>query len=164
MSRISRLRDSGCQLTWLNGPELQDELNRRDCKLPIIFLTAFGDIPLSVRAIKAGATDFLTKPASGHVLIQKIQETLKLQERVQNQNISRMQFKCLLDKLTKRERQILPMALKGMSSKQIARELKINYRTVENYRIQILNKTETGSFLELADQCVLHQIKVNIDN
>ena len=151
-------------LPGLKGPELQDELKRRDCNLPIIFLTAFGDIPLTVRAMKAGAIDFLTKPAPSRILIQKIQETLKLEEKLQDQKNSRLEFKFHLDRLTKREKQILPMALKGMSSKQIAKQLNLNYRTVENYRIQILNKTETNSFLELADQCAIHQIKVDFDN
>ena len=147
-------------LPGLNGHELQAELNRRDINLPIIFLTAYGDIPMSVRAIKAGAADFLTKPVPSILLIEKIQDLLKHEAEKQYEVITIESFKKHLNSLTKRERQILPMALSGLPNKQIARHLGINYRTVENYRIQILKKTETSNFLELASQLEAHHIRI----
>lgn len=150
-------------LPGLNGHELQAELNKRDIKLPIIFLTAYGDIPMTVRAIKAGATDFLTKPAPSALLLDKIQDVMKQEAKRTDQFNSRETFKKHLNELTARERQILPLALAGLPNKQIARKLGINYRTVENYRIQILKKTKTSNFLELASQCEAQQITFKTD-
>ena len=136
----------GCLILDVNmpdmkGPELQTELSRRGSQLPIIFLTAHGDIPMTVKAIKAGAADFLTKPADGAELLKRVRAALTHSARVSHG----------LASLTEREREVMVRMAAGRSSKEIARELEISYRTVELYRSRVLQKMKVRSVLELAD-------------
>lgn len=137
---------AGCLVLDVNmpdmkGPELQVELNRRGSHLPIIFLTAHGDIPTTVKAIKAGAVDFLTKPADGAVLLDRVRAAL-----ARSTQLSRA-----LSNLTEREHEVMLHMAAGRSSKEIARTLEISYRTVELYRSRILQKMKAHSVLELAE-------------
>lgn len=125
----------------MNGPELQAELGRRGSQLPIIFLTAHGDIPTTVKAIKAGAVDFLTKPVDGATLLRRVRAALTRSTQVSDG----------LANLTEREREVMVRMAGGRSSKEIARELDISYRTVELYRSRILQKMKARSVFELAD-------------
>ena len=147
--------ESGClildvNLPGLTGHELQAELNRRKNHLPIIFLSAYGDIPMTVRAMKAGAVDFLTKPVPSKVLIERIWAILdqesQLTEKIKVEN----DFQDRISQLTYREMEILPLAIAGIPNKEIALRLGISHRTVETHRIRILKKTGTVNFLELA--------------
>ena len=140
-------------LPGLNGHELQAELIRRKIHLPIIFLTAYGDIPMTVRAIKAGAVDFLTKPVSNDQLIEKIKAVLQHEIRFHEQ-IDAKQALCMHQYgLTLREMEIMSLVVAGHSNKVIARQLSISHRTVEIHRARILKKTGTTNFLELARLC-----------
>jgi FixJ family two-component response regulator len=133
----------------LNGDELQAELIRRNIHLPIIFLTAYGDIGMSVRAIKAGADDFLTKPVSNKLLIERIQAALQHAALIQQQNTEKQALCARLSSLTSREWEVLPHIVSGQSNKEIARQLDISYRTVEIHRAQILKKTAVANFMDL---------------
>ncbi len=150
--------ESGClildvNLPGLTGHELQAELNRRENHLPIIFLSAYGDVPMTVKAMKAGAVDFLTKPVPSKLLIEQIQAVLE-HERQQSEISKKCKnFQSLIDNLTFREKEILPLAIAGINNKEIAQRLGISYRTVETHRIRILRKTGTVNFLELARLC-----------
>lgn len=144
--QMYRVERCGCLVLDVNmpdmkGPELQAELQRRGSQLPIIFLTAHGDIPTTVKAIKAGAVDFLTKPADGAVLLERVRAALARSAQVSEG----------LGSLTERERQVMLRMAAGRSSKEIARELDISYRTVELYRSRILQKMKARSALELAE-------------
>jgi RNA polymerase sigma factor (sigma-70 family) len=134
----------------MNGNELQAELNYRNIHLPIIFLTAHGDIPLTVHVIKAGAVDFLTKPIPGAVLIERVQAVLQQEDRMQEQAIAEHALCDSLNSLTSRESEVLPLILEGHSNKQIARHLGISYRTIEVHRARILKKTGVNNLMELA--------------
>lgn len=140
-------------LPGLNGDELQAELIRRKIHLPIIFLTAYGDIPMTVRAIKAGAVDFLTKPVPRDLLIERIQAVL--QHEAQSHERTADQAFCMSQQygLTSREMEIMALVVEGYSNKEIARQLGISYRTVEIHRARILKKTGTTNPLELARLC-----------
>lgn len=140
-------------LQGLNGLELQAEMTQHQINLPIIFLTGNGNIPMTVRAMKAGAADFLTKPVPSKVLIERIQAVLQLEAQRHEQTEAKQAFQNRLDQLTAREVEILPLALAGLPNKEIARQLGISYRTVETHRIHILQKTETTIFLELSRLC-----------
>jgi len=133
----------------LNGDELQAELIRRNINLPIIFLTAYGDIAMSVRAIKAGADDFLTKPVSNKLLIERIQAALQHEALIQEQNTVKKALRARLSCLTSREWELLPLIVSGQSNKEIARQLDISHRTVEIHRAQILKKTAVANLMEL---------------
>jgi FixJ family two-component response regulator len=128
----------------MDGLELQNELVRRGELMPIIFLTAHGDVPKTVRAMKAGAVDFLTKPVNGKLLVERVQHAVELSETAHKREAR-------LKSLTQREREILKLAVAGQPNKQIARELGISYRTVEAHRSRILSKTGATTLLELAN-------------
>ena len=137
----------------MNGDELQAELIRRNIRLPIIFLTAYQDIPTTVRVIKAGAIDFLTKPVPSRVLIEHIQTVLE-QEAQRHEHAMAEQALCnRLNLLTSRELELLPLLVAGLANKEIARQLGISHRTVEVHRARILNKTGATNLLELARMC-----------
>jgi FixJ family two-component response regulator len=137
----------------MNGDELQAELIRRNIHLPIIFLTAYGDIPMTVRIIKAGAVDLLTKPVPRKLLLERIQDALQHASRIQEQVLAEQALCNCLNSLTSRELEILPLVLAGRSNKEVARDIGISYRTVEIHRARILNKTGATSLLELARLC-----------
>ncbi|EIC29974.1 response regulator transcription factor [Methylomicrobium album] len=140
-------------LPGLNGDELQAELIRRKIRLPIIFLTAYGDIPMTVRAIKAGAVDFLTKPVSRDLLLERIRTVLEHEAQVNEQAAEHAQSMSQQYGLTSREMEIMAWVVEGRSNKEIARQLGISYRTVEIHRARILKKTGTTNPLELARLC-----------
>jgi FixJ family two-component response regulator len=146
-------------LPGINGVELHAELNRRNIRLPIIFLTSYGDVPMSVRAIKAGAVDFLLKPIAIPEIIECIQTELQKEIKRHEQNKIEMEFIKNINNLSAREMEILPLVLAGITTKEIALQLNISYRTVEIHRTQILKKTGANSFLELASQCTACNIQ-----
>jgi FixJ family two-component response regulator len=137
-------------LPGLNGPELHEELNRRNIRLPVIFLTAHGDIPTTVRAMKEGAFDFLTKPVASKELIDRIREAFKWEDGQDDSNPKEQIFMTRISHLSEREKEVLPLAAAGMQNKEIAQQLGISHRTVEIHRINILKKTGYHNFVELA--------------
>ena len=135
----------------MTGEELQAELIRRKIHLPIIFLTAYGDVPTSVRAIKLGAIDFLTKPVSSKLLIERIQMVLQQESQKHNHSQLIKQEICgRLNGLTSRESEVILLVVAGHSNKEIARQLGISYRTVEIRRSRVMEKTGATNLLELA--------------
>jgi FixJ family two-component response regulator len=137
----------------MNGEELQEELKRRNIRLPIIFLTSYGDIPTSVRAVKAGAVDFMTKPVQINLLIERIRAELQLEAQMYVKDKDDLDFRNRINGLTHREKEILNLAIGGLPNKEIAQRLGISFRTVETHRTRILIKTSTTNFLELARKC-----------
>jgi FixJ family two-component response regulator len=143
----------GCLLLDLcmpgsSGIDLQAFLVEQHSRLPIIFLTAHGDIPTTVRAVKAGAYDFLTKPVEGSLLLERVRGALaSVADERRNDDSGTGARR---EHLTEREREVMSLALSGMSNKEIARHLDISYRTVEFHRSRILAKTGAASLLQLA--------------
>lgn len=138
------------RMRQMSGPDLQAELVRRGCHLPIVFLTAHGDIPMTVRAMKAGAVDFLTKPVDGGKLLELVQGALQHYRQIMDHDQSMASQRERLMTLTPREREIMGLILAGYSNKTIGRQLGISHRTVEIHRSRILHKTEVSNVLELA--------------
>jgi FixJ family two-component response regulator len=134
----------------MDGTMLQEELKRRAVRLPIIFLSGQGTIPVTVRAIKGGAVDFLTKPVDGSELLNCVREALKTDLAEQEQDADRQSTASRLSTLTDREREIMLLTIEGRTSKEIARQLSISYRTVESHRAHILRKTGAANLVELA--------------
>jgi FixJ family two-component response regulator len=134
----------------MGGLGLHAELNRRGSHLPIIYLTGHGDIPMTVRAMKAGAVDFLTKPVDPAHFLDRVEASLQRDVNLLNRQEA-MTGKCQgLALLTRREREVMTLALAGLVSKAIAKRLGISHRTVEVHRSRILQKTATDNLLELA--------------
>lgn len=146
----------------MSGQELQSELNQRNIHLPIIFLTAYGSVPMAVKSIKAGAVDFLTKPVPRKVLIECIQEVFQREAHASHQNVVEQAFRNDLSCLTPREIEILALAVSGIPNKLIAQQLGISHRTIENHRRQILKKTGANNYLELARLCEAYPLPVRL--
>lgn len=146
---------SGCiiidvQMPDVDGLQLQEELSRRKIVLPVIFLTGHGDIPMSVRAIKAGAMDFLTKPVIREKLLVCVQTAFAEAEKRVGEMIRNQEMISCLAKLTEREREVMVLAVQGRSNKEIASCLGISHRTVEIYKSKIMHKTGAANLLDLA--------------
>jgi two-component system response regulator FixJ len=133
----------------MNGLELHAELTRRGSLLPIVFLTAHGDIPTTVRAIQAGAMDFLTKPVNAKHLIDLVAVALTENDRRWAVDAHRRLYAARLSTLTTREREVLALAIMRTSSKAIARQLGISHRTVELHRSSIIAKMGVRGLTEL---------------
>jgi FixJ family two-component response regulator len=132
-----------------SGLELQAALARQGCRLPIIFLTGHGDIPMSVRAIKAGAIDFLTKPVERQALLEAIGQALHAQ-RMNSSSQQRIdQIRTRFESLTDRERAIFSLVIQGKLNKQIAVALGIAERTVKAHRAQVMEKMEVETLADL---------------
>jgi RNA polymerase sigma factor (sigma-70 family) len=140
------------RMPGMSGLEVQAELNRRNSHLPILFLSGYGDIPTTVGAIKAGAEDFLTKPPDLGVLIEKVHGLLAKSEQADGMEKERLALYERINQLTNREREIFKLAVSGLSSKDIARQLALSQRTVENHRLRINRKLRTANLLEFAHQ------------
>jgi len=134
----------------MDGPTLQEELTRRGLRLPIIFLSGQGTIPVTVRTIKAGAVDFLTKPVDGSVLLARVREALERGSLLQQQAKVTQSIAARLAMLSEREREVMMLVLAGHTSKEIAQRMEISYRTVEKHRAHVMHKTGASNMLELA--------------
>lgn len=132
-----------------SGLELQDAVLRRGDSLPVIFLTGHGDIPMSVRAMRQGAADFLTKPVNREELLAAIRAALQKQDREQSTTRWRRELAARYATLTPREKQVLEGVVTGALNKQIAAVLGTSERTVKAHRAKIMLKMRVGSVAEL---------------
>jgi FixJ family two-component response regulator len=137
------------RLPGLSGLDLQQELANAKIDLPVIFITGHGDIPMSVRAMKAGAVEFLTKPFREQELLEAIERAIK-RSRIVRQHEAVMR---ILDKryalLTPREREVLPRVTSGLPNKQIAAQLGASEKTIKVHRGQVMQKMKAESLADL---------------
>ena len=133
----------------LNGLELQRHLTYRGILIPIIFLTGHGDIPTSVQAIKAGATDFLTKPAEAAVLVRAVRSALELAETRRRMAAQTEAIAARLATLTPREREVMEHVVAGKLNKQIAADLGTGEQNIKLHRAHIMQKMQVESLAEL---------------
>ena len=136
-------------LPGLDGLALQQRLRDAGETLPIVFLTGHGDIPMSVRAIKAGAADFLTKPVAGDALNAAIRGAIEQQALVQQNRSDSAAIRQRMKTLTPREREVLAEVIAGKLNKQIAFELGIVEQTVKYHRARIMERMQAKSTAEL---------------
>lgn len=145
---------SGClildvKMPGLSGLELQKELALINNKLPIVFITGHGDIPMSVQVIKNGAVDFLSKPFDDDQLIDAVEEALLKNSQIRTEQSELNQIRQKIDTLSPRENEVLRHLITGMLNKQIAYKLDISERTVKAHRKQVLDKMGIFSIAEL---------------
>lgn len=145
----------GCVLLDLHMPgpsglDLQRTLARTENPLPIIFLTGHGDIPSSVRAMRAGAEDFLTKPVKKESLLLAIERALERDAHERAQRARRRELRAYFEGLTPREREVLSHVLSGQLNKQIAGDLDASERTIKAHRAHLMAKLQVHSVAELA--------------
>jgi FixJ family two-component response regulator len=133
----------------LGGLQLQDELAKLSYGWPIIFMTGHGDIPTSVRAIKAGAEDFLAKPVSREALLEVLQRALVRHSAQQQSKNQLKSFKTLISTLTPRENEVFALMVRGKLNKQIAHLLGTSERTIKAHRHMVMEKLRVQSFAEV---------------
>jgi FixJ family two-component response regulator len=138
------------QMPGLTGLDLQQELSDHNVFLPIVFITGKGDIPMTVKAMKAGAADFLSKPCDESELLEAARVAIARDARDRQQRMEQTDAHRRIQSLTEREREILAMVAGGLLNKQIARRLQIKEGTVKAHRSHIMEKLEVESVAELA--------------
>jgi FixJ family two-component response regulator len=132
-----------------NGLDVQDELRARNAMLPIIVLTGHGNVPTSVRALKAGAVDFLQKPVPPKALVERIRTAIEDDRAARDAASERDDVTARLARLTPRERQVMELLVKGETTKEIAYDLHLSARTVEAHRRTVLRKMNVTSAAQL---------------
>lgn len=146
--------DHGCmvldvRLPGMNGLELQRELYQRGIRMPVLFITGHGDIPMAVRAVNAGAMDFLEKPFDDEVLLARVESALEEDREQREISTRRASIEERLATLTPREREVMEEILRGKLNKVIAADLDLSTRTVEVHRARILEKLQARNGSEM---------------
>ena len=134
------------RMPGMSGMELQAKLKAERCRIPIIFITGRGDIPLAVSAMKKGASDFFTKPVDGTSLLNSVERVLQQNLVNRREATEHASLVARYESLTPREREVLPLLASGLLNKQVAFELGITEYTVQLHRGHLMRKMEADSF------------------
>ena len=137
------------RLPGLSGLDLQQELSQSGKQIPIVFLTGHGDIPMSVRAMKAGAVEFLTKPVKKHTLLAAIQAAVERDRATCQARAASEDLRARYEQLTPREREVMKLVVAGLLNKQVAGQLQTTERTVKFHRAHIMHKMGAESIAAL---------------
>ena len=136
-------------LPGLNGLELQKRVAVERTDMPIIFITGFGDVPMTVQAMKAGAAEFLTKPFGDDVLLRAIRNAIERSKTALGHEAEMQALRDRYESLTRREREVMALVASGLLNKQVGGELGISEITVKAHRGQVMQKMKADSFAEL---------------
>ena len=152
--RAKRPDAPGCivldvRLPDLSGLDLQQELAKANVDLPVIFITGHADIPMTVRAMKAGAVEFLTKPFREQELLESVQRAISRHRQILDQRSSMRVLQSRYELLTPREREVFPLVASGLLNKQVAAELNASEKTIKVHRGQLMQKMEAHSLSDL---------------
>jgi FixJ family two-component response regulator len=146
--------DPGClvldvRMPGMSGLDLQAELTARNIHIPILIITGYAEVPLAVRAMKAGAFDFIEKPFSDQTLLDRIRAAVAQDETARRRRTARAEVESRLRLLTARERDVLDRVVTGKSNKVIAAELQLSTKTVEVHRAHVMEKLKADSLADL---------------
>jgi two-component system response regulator FixJ len=153
-------RRGGCllldiQMPQISGLELQQRLNVRGWRIPVIFITGHGTVPLAIAAMKAGAFDFIEKPLSEDSLLESIERALHWNNRAYEERLERVTLEARTALLTTREREVFELVAAGEPNKVIARHLGISFRTVELHRAHIIEKLQARGLSDLIRMAII---------
>jgi len=137
------------RMEGMSGLEVQERLALEDVQPPIIIITGHGDVPMAVRAVMAGAVDFIEKPFNEQVLLDSVHRAIELDGEHRGRVLQLADISARLDRLTPREREILDLVVAGKRNKVIAGELGISQSTVESHRARVMEKMQAESLSDL---------------
>ena len=154
LDRLPSESEPGCilldvRIPGLSGPELQDRLSELGSTLPIVFLTGYADVQTTVRTIKAGAEDFLTKPVSSEDLLAAVERALAHQQAARGQRDKLDTVRAHIATLTPREREVFELIVRGKTNKQVGNVLGATERTIKAHRHRVMEKMQVQSLAEL---------------
>lgn len=146
--------EAGClvvdvRMPGMSGIELQEKLASEGITIPIIVVTAYGDVPTAVRAMKRGAVDFIEKPYNDQAMLDRIQLCIERDARMRQTKQTERDVAWRVERLTPREREVFELIVSGRSNKEVARVLEISPKTVEAHRAKVMDKMAVGSLAEL---------------
>lgn len=133
----------------MSGLELQEYLGRREIRIPVIIITGHGDVAMAVKAMKAGAVDFIEKPFDDEHLLNSIRKALQYDEQHRALHARKAEIAARLAELTPREHEVMAMVTEGQSNKEIAAALNVSAKTVEVHRARVMDKMRADSLAEL---------------
>lgn len=143
------------RMPGMSGMELQAHLTREQIKIPVIIITGHGDVDMAVRAMKAGAVDFIEKPFNDDALLNSLRAALAFDEKQRHLQARRAQIAARLAELTPREHEVMDMVTDGCSNKDIATALGVSAKTVEAHRARVMDKMGAESLAELVRMALL---------
>lgn len=153
-------RRGGCllldvQMPQMSGLDLQQQINVRGWRIPVIFITGHGTVPLAIAAMKSGAFDFIEKPLREDSLLESIERALRWNDRAYEERLERATLQVRMAILTPREREVFELVAAGEPNKVIARHLGISFRTVELHRAHIVEKLQARSLSDLIRMAII---------
>jgi len=151
------------RMPGMNGLELQEEMVKRGSKLPVIIITGHGDVSMAVRAMKAGAIDFLEKPFDDEVMLDCVRRALDVMNKKRDLLKEAQSASAQISRLTPRELEVLEQLVAGRSNKLVARELSISPRTVEIHRARIMDKLKARGLSDLVRTAIAASIRMPAD-
>ena len=148
------------RMPGMSGLELQKELNKRNHTLPIVFISAHGDIPMAVEAVRRGAVDFIQKPFDDQELLSTVKQALAASEQRFAEETERLEICRRTASLTARERQVMSQVVRGKANKVIASDLGVSQRTVEIHRARVMEKMQAASLAQLVRMVLISEASI----
>ncbi len=144
------------RMPGMSGIELQERLTAQRIRVPIIFITGHGDVQMAVRAVQAGAFDFIEKPFNDQDLLDRMQRAISFDAERRGRDTQRAQLSALVASLTPREREVMDLVVEGMSNKAVANTLGLSAKTVEVHRAKVMEKMNARSVSDLVKMSMLN--------
>ncbi|AZD47580.1 response regulator transcription factor [Pseudomonas chlororaphis] len=142
------------RMPGMGGLNVQEELRQRDIHLPLIFVSGHADVPIVVRAFKAGAVDFIEKPYNEQLLLDSVQEALSRADDRHSRNAGQARVEARLESLTPRERDVLLPLVQGYSNREIADQLGVSVKTIDLYRSRVMKRMQAEHLPELVGMAI----------
>ncbi|MCL9659038.1 response regulator transcription factor [Pseudomonas protegens] len=142
------------RMPGMGGLNVQEELRQRDIHLPLIFVSGHADVPIVVRAFKAGAVDFIEKPYNEQLLLDSVQQALNRADRHQHQSAGQARVQALLESLTPREKDVLLPLVQGYSNREIAEQLGVSVKTIDLYRSRVMKRMQAEHLPQLVGMAI----------